>query len=141
MKQVEGDIWELWSTGNWIGVTTNGCIRKDGLAVMGRGIAKDAADRFPKLPQQLAWKLKNYGNHVFFFLPYRIFTFPTKNDWKDPSDLSLIRQSCEELRMISAGRVFLPRPGCSNGKLAWDEVEPILSEVLAEDWFTVVSLP
>jgi hypothetical protein len=140
MKQVTGDIWNFWESGEWVAITTNGQTRdSDGTAVMGRGVAKQAADRFPGLPKQLAYKLNNFGNHVFIFLKYRIVTFPTKNDWRNPSDIGLIRQSCQELKKVTAGRIYLPRPGCSNGQLSWEQVRPVLEDELKDDWFIVVN--
>jgi len=141
MKEVTDDIWKYWDAGEWVCVTTNGIIKNDGTAVMGKGIAKQAADKFPGLPKQLAWKLDRFGNHVYAFLPYRIFTFPTKHDWRDPSKMELILRSCAELRQMSAGKVYLPRPGCSNGGLDWNEVRPLVHAALPEDWFVLVSLP
>jgi hypothetical protein len=141
MIEITGDIWHYWNQNEWVCVTTNGIVKNDGAAVMGAGVALQAAEQFPGLPRQLAWKLKTFGNHVYAFLPYRVFTFPTKHDWKDPSKVELILQSCAELRQMSAGKVYLPRPGCSNGGLDWNEVKPLMQAALPEDWFIVVSLP
>jgi len=141
MIEITGNIWDFWDAGEWVCITTNGIVKSGGLAIMGRGIAKQAVDRAPAIQKQLAWKLNTFGNHVYAFLPHRMFSFPTKHNWRDPSDLNLIAQSCRELRMMSAGRVYLPRPGCSNGGLDWNEVKRIIAGILIEEWFVVVSLP
>ena len=48
MKEIVGDIWDYCGkTGYMIGITTNGEIRKDGKAVMGKVIALQAKERFP----------------------------------------------------------------------------------------------
>lgn len=138
MKELTGNIWSFHESGEWIGVTTNGIVKSDGCAVMGKGIALEAAKRFPKLPIQLAFKLRKSGNHVFFFLPYRIVTIPTKDDWKDDSKIELIERSCMELREASAGKVYLPPLGCGNGRLEWKSVKERISPILDQDWFTVV---
>jgi hypothetical protein len=138
VKEQVDNLWDIYDAGNWIGVTTNGVVKSDGSAVMGKGIALDAAKRFPNLPKQLAFKLKESGNHVFFFLQYRIVTIPTKDDWKENSKIELIKQSCQELRMFSAGKLYLPPLGCGNGGLLWNDVRAVIAPILDQDWFVVV---
>lgn len=140
MIETTGNIWDYWEQGEWVCVTTNGIVKSGGLAVMGRGVAKQAVDRVPEIQRQLGWKIAMHGNHVFTFLPHRIITFPTKEDWRNASLPHLIARSCRELRRQTAGRVYLPRPGCSNGGLDWEDVKPILETELPDDWFVVVSL-
>jgi len=43
MREQTGDLWEFWSTGAYIGITTNGRVSRSGEAVMGAGLAKVAA--------------------------------------------------------------------------------------------------
>ena len=45
MIEIHGNLWQLPAT--WRGITTNGFVRKNGTAVMGRGCAREAATRFP----------------------------------------------------------------------------------------------
>lgn len=138
MRECFGDIWQNHKAGAWICVTTNGIVKADGKAVMGAGIAKDAARRFPDLPAQLAAYLQKFGNRVFMFPKLRIITFPTKHHFHDRSDINLIIKSCRELVEILdkypdlVSNVWLPRPGCKNGRLRWDDVreaiEPLLDD-------------
>jgi len=58
MQEINGNIWEQYDLGRWIVITTNGEVRKDGACVMGRGIAKQAADKFPDLPYTLGSTIK-----------------------------------------------------------------------------------
>lgn len=51
MKEVYGDIWEYHKQGYWIVITTNGFVKKNGCAVMGRGVAKQAVTKYPSLPK------------------------------------------------------------------------------------------
>src|SRR3990167_5974984 len=107
MLEIFGDIWKIWDTGYYdaIVITTNGYIKQDGRAVMGRGIAKEARDKFPNLDARLGSKLKIYGNHVFMFSPDEflnpvLFTFPVKPEfgsrgepgWKVKADMNLVKQ-------------------------------------------------
>jgi hypothetical protein len=45
-------------------VPTNGFIKGDGNAVMGRGVAKQAVELMPQLPGMLGEKLVKYGNQI-----------------------------------------------------------------------------
>lgn len=132
-------------------VTTNGMIKKDSTAVMGAGIAKTAAALFPSLPRLLANSLKKHGNRTFAYRvadtknrTATVITMPTKQDWRDPSDLELIKKSCKEMLQIADANglteVYLPCPGCSNGKLDWNDVKPAIAAIL-DDRFTVCVRP
>lgn len=132
-------------------VTTNGMLRSDGNAVMGAGIAKYCRDHFHGVDRDLGEKLKKNGNHVYYLgawsltveqQAFLLFSFPTKDDWKDKSKPDLIRRSCKELvkalmPLEYVKDVYLPCPGCANGGLDyWKDVRPILLEEL-DDRFTV----
>lgn len=129
-------------------VTTNGMVRADGRAVMGRGIAKEADDRF-HLAADLARLLKRHGNRAFDLgvrsdgtgHEARVLTLPTKGDWRMPSDPALVRRSLAEVVRLcddlGVTRCYLPCPGCANGGLDWKtQVRPICEELL-DDRFTV----
>lgn len=144
MKEVQGDIWKFYDEGHWIVIPTNGDTNRFGLAVMGRGLAKEATQRIPGIAYGLAKQLIDGGNHVHNFNDIHLFTFPVKYHWSEPADLDLIKQSASELtnrtdRMLAIDRVYLPRVGCGNGRRKWSEVKPIL-EVL-DDRFIVVATP
>ena len=131
-------------------VTTNGVIRSDGRAVMGAGIAKQADDRFD-LTRALAASLRRQGNHVFCFGPrtdirtdrvMTVFAFPTKEDWKAPSILSLIIRSAHELveqcDKLGIKTCYMTPPGCGLGRLDWtSQVRPALKSIL-DDRFVVI---
>ena len=115
---------------------------------MGAGVAKAFANMYPALPRALAENLRIYGN-VTNFLPTpqnqkaQILSLPTKNHWKDPSDIQLIIKSLKRLVEITNEKkykyVMLVRPGCSNGQLSWyRDVKPICDELL-DDRFYVIS--
>lgn len=133
MIVVTGNLW-TYPTDFRI-ITTNGAVRSDGRAVMGRGCAKEAAARYPALPRLLGEKLRVFGNHVHFFSDDTIgdriglFTFPVKHRWNERADLDLIARSVEELRatLLVSATYLLPRPGCGNGSLRWEAVQPIVA--------------
>lgn len=143
MREQRGNMWTLHDNGSIVCVTTNGIIKSGGVAVMGRGVALSAAQRFPTLPKVLAACLTKYGNRVFYFGKINLITFPTKNDWRDKSDIELIKTSCTQLMEIinkyELKEVFLPRPGCANGGLNWADVKAHVAPLL-DDRVVIISM-
>ena len=146
-----GDIFNLPKNRNEaVCVTTNGVVKKNGCAVMGAGIAKQANMSFNGLTQDLGGLLLQYGNRVYDMgfrkdnvtgNWIRIITFPTKHHWREKSDLELIKTSAEQLIDICNGRgittCYLPCPGCTNGGLNWErQVKPLLDSIL-DDRFVI----
>ena len=144
MQEINGNIWEQYDLGRWIVITTNGEVRKDGACVMGRGIAKQAADKFPDLPYTLGSTIKANGNNVHIFEDLRIITLPVKRNWRDQADLGLISTSLQQLVTWTDtpprkhGKFYMVRPGCANGRRDWEkEVKPICEKFL-DDRFVIV---
>ena len=151
MIELSGDIWDFHVKGYWVCVTTSGAVKTSGDAVMGRGVALEASKRFPELPRWLGQRINLYRNEPFEgntlnpFPDIRVICFPTKWNWTEKSNLCLIAVSASELRRYVEEAyikvrtpVYLPRPGCGNGGLDWDNVKPILEKYL-DDRFAVVS--
>jgi hypothetical protein len=148
MQEVSGNIWDFKSKQTPICITTNGFVKINGECVMGRGIAYQAARKYPKLPLELGKRIKSFGNNVFYFPDYDIITFPTKHHWADTADLKLIERSASNLLSMliddeygvfaEVTKIYLVRPGCSNGKLDWKDVKPVIEKILLNDNFIVV---
>jgi hypothetical protein len=105
---VEKDIWEVYAEGRTIVVPTNGSVNKRGEAFMGRGVAKQAAQRFPDLPYKLGRRIRTPsslfgGNRVHLFADERIITFPVKRFWHEMADLDLIILSARKPRTSVRG--------------------------------------
>jgi hypothetical protein len=142
MIETCGDIWEYLGKAV-IAVTTSGSVSRSGKAVMGRGVATQAALRFPDLPERLGLLLEQGGNHVHD-VGEGIVSFPVEvSAWACP-ELRLISQSARELRELADLKgwemVLVPRPGCGGGGLEWQEVRPLLEEYF-DDRFVVISAP
>lgn len=147
MIEIEGNIWDYHARGHWIVITTNGCVRKDGAAVMGRGIAAQTKDRIPDFPYLLGHHIVVSGNTVGVFSNERIITMPVKHNWWERANLELIEKSAAGLSALCStwvSRLHLPpmvvymvRPGCGNGGLSWEVVKPILEKYL-DDRFVVI---
>lgn len=145
------DIWTLYDSRpisrTWIGITTNGTVRKDGSLVMGRGIALQANQRIGGLARRLANHVRSDGNTIIMMHDLKMFTFPVKHYWYDSADLELIKSSAIDLLTLIdcphhyENTFYLPRPGCGNGRLKWKDVKPILESVGLPDNIVVFSRP
>jgi hypothetical protein len=146
MKYEKGDIWSLGiSRSGIVVVTTNLVLKQNGDAVMGAGIAKDAAQRHPELPTILGRHIRTWGEKPLLYKD--MVCLPTKFDWRKNSDIDLIERGCKELvwidyilRMSGGTRqIFLPRLGCGLGGLNWErQVRPIVDAHLIGDQFVLV---
>ena len=131
-------------------ITTNGVLKKAGTAVMGKGIALQANNLF-NLSTKLGQYIKQYGNRVFNMGKYsnnskcfNVITFPTKHHWKEPSDITLICKSCEQLvalcNKFGITKCYLPPVGCGCGNLDYKTtVKPQISQILDDRFIIVLS--
>lgn len=167
MIELAGDLFS--SKGGAICLTTNGDVRVNGAAVMGRGVALQAKKRWPGIERTLGWYLMDRGNRVhhltmyrtddlagsiwlpdgtedlsrWYCVPWHIVSLPVKHHWRDKADPALIERSLLQLKELSryiAGTILLPRPGCGNGGLSWREVQPFVAQILDSDRFVVVEI-
>jgi hypothetical protein len=142
MIEVTGDLWEFSDDGEWVAVTTNGTINQKGECVMGRGTARDAKIRFKGIALSLGKLIAGYGNHVYLFPDFKLITFPVKRHWSEAADPKIITRSVGEIKwrveafnMIGSNQnqkietVYMPRPGCANGGLVWENVRPLLIDL------------
>jgi hypothetical protein len=154
-----GGVWTLPC--DWICITTNAIVKRAGDCVMGAGIAGQAVKKLNGCEFTLGAKIRKGGNHVYHFgtLPItplkfkeqQLISFPTKDDYRDKSDIALIEQSCKELLELWYSTsttdgvkrtklnpevkgtevvrpvVCMPKPGCLNGGLDYQTtVRPVL---------------
>ena len=148
MIEVVGNLWTYPADVRVI--TTNGSVRQDGMAVMGRGCALEATKLFPDLQADLGEALEG-GNRCYLLgntytghgTSFILMTFPVKHKWMERADLALIRKSALELVIYANNDptwkvIVLPRPGCGNGRLSWPNVKEILEPIL-DDRFRVIT--
>jgi len=150
MQELLGrDVWSVSTFQDWICVPTNGTVNRMGLAVMGAGVAKQAAQLHPNLKSELAHRLYVGGNMVYTFCHYRpcIVTFPVKHIWQAKADIGLIVKSAETLMTLLdldmnkyVKKVWLPKPGCGNGQLSWGDVKPMIEPILTDRRVIVVDV-
>ena len=144
MIETFGNIWNFHLQDKWIAITTNGTVKSDGSCVMGRGVAKQAKDRYPQLPFIIGGLIGWNGDHVHAIPTHKIITFPVKHNWYEKADINLIEQSAKELKEMTFLlpnniHFYLVRPGCGNGQLNWEDVKPIIEKYL-DDRFIVVEI-
>jgi hypothetical protein len=149
-------------------ITTNGFVKNNGNLVMGAGVAGQAQSRYPQLPkiwgesyslrkgyhrvgartqdeppkllvgphaQEL--RVQDDLTHDFTFV-----SFPVKYNWYEKADLNIIKNSAYDLAQAIEDygweKVLLPRPGCGNGQLDWEEVMPIIAPFFPHDRVWVI---
>jgi hypothetical protein len=141
--EVIGDLWTHPADARC--VTTNGFVKSNGAAVMGRGCAKQAMEMFPGIEFSLGQAIETHGNHVNWIWVASdtppILSFPVKHHWRERASLELIHQSAVEL-VVEADKqgfrtVVLPKPGCGNGNLLWHDVRAVIYDIL-DDRFQVI---
>jgi hypothetical protein len=122
-------------------ITTNGTVKKDGRANLGRGNAKEVGGCCPWLADKLGELIKMSGNHVHY-LESMLVSFPVEDTWTSQADISLVRRSaCELLELVNDmgwERVYMPLPGCGMGGLRPSDVISVLAPVL-DDRFIVLN--
>ncbi|GFE61074.1 ADP-ribose-binding protein [Geobacter sp. AOG2] len=140
MLEISGNIWDYQKTAIVV-VTTNGQVTKNGTAVIGRGVAAQAARLFPWFSQRLGACITENGNHVHH-LGDNLVSFPVEHSPYEIPDLGLIERSARELAAMAdeAGwtTVVVPRPGCGGGGLSWHDVRRLL-EPHFDDRFLVIT--
>jgi hypothetical protein len=137
MIEVYGDLWKYPADARVI--TTNGFVKVNGEAVMGRGCALEAKEMWPFLPSLIGQHIKYSGNTVGYWKigEVKLFTFPVKHNWWEVAQIDLIEKSCIELVELieiiddfEDNVIVMPRPGCGNGKMNYWVVKPILEKYL-----------
>ncbi len=134
---IEGtNLWDLEDKADVIVVSTNSFINKDGKLVMGRGIALEAANRYPELPELFGQKIPHLGVYglVIVKLKGKLFgAFQVKKHFRDKADPELIRRASKSLKDFatenSGFTVYMNFPGIGYGRLAHrkEDIREILS--------------
>lgn len=109
------------------------------VGVMGKGLALAFKQTYPN--NFLDYKEACYGGKVMLgkmFItkttsqlnPRYIINFPTKQHWKEKSNLENIKTGLvaliEEIKKLEIKSIALPPLGCGLGKLKWQEVEGLI---------------
>lgn len=151
MKEVKTSIWDRQWDGCWKAIPINCQINSKGVLIMGKGLAREAKERYPKLPKEFAnliFGQQRQHQPIFPILRWlddenvNLMGFPTKRHWKEPADLALIEEGLIFLKglmpyLMSNGekeKVVAPRLGCGLGGLNWDrDVKPLVEKYFGDD--------
>jgi hypothetical protein len=145
MIEKVGSLWSYHVSTDARVITTNGDVNSKGQAVMGRGVASQAAGIFPRVRYILGRKILEEGNIVhmmeFSDRSFKLVSFPVKEHYYEQARLELIERSAQQLYDLANQQswqtIILPRPGCGNGGLKWSDVRPVIDWL--DDRFTVVN--
>lgn len=114
------------------------------VGVMGKGIALQFKKAFPSNFKAYAEACKNEDVEIGKLLVTRdsnldageklIINFPTKKDWRKPSEYSFIEEGLDDLvRVIkdyNIKSIALPPLGAGNGGLEWEKVKKMIGDKL-----------
>jgi len=167
MQTIAGDIWGLATAKDAVVVPTNVGWRSDGRNVMGRGLARQAARRWPELPQDYGAFCRKHGRAT----PIALYPLPTGNrwckmlllfpvkpldlerphlSWLQPANAAYIEAHLmrlaeapgtgilKHLDIAEGARVLVPSLGCGNGGLPESQIVPMLHRHLTHPCFVHV---
>ncbi len=107
--------------------------------VMGKGLALKFKKKYPEMYEEYRARCLDGEIHVGKLHFYRsenkiVINFPTKKEWRKPSQLEYVREGLKDFvsryKDLKIMSVSFPLLGCSNGKLDWRDVKPIMEEFL-----------
>lgn len=137
----KGDMWSVYPKADLFLITTNSTLKPGNILVMGRGIAKQARERFPGLNKALGQQIAQicgrngqYGLLISSRWPQaKIGAFQTKTDARQPASLFLIQCSTTALKQWAEAhpqaQIHLNFPGIGYGGLLREKVLPIVNQL------------
>jgi len=149
MIELKANIWDKQFDGCWRVIPINCQVNSKGELIMGAGLAREAKNRYSTLPEYWGRQYKDGYTGLDPYSPndaIKLLAFPTKDHWKDDSDIRLIAINLKSLYgLYQAGyleKIVCPRLGCGLGKLDWDtQVKPLVEKYFGDDPnFIVVNL-
>lgn len=151
MKVVKGNLFS--SSDDYIFVTTNSHVKKNGCLVMGRGAALELSLLRPDISKVFGdgvlnicghlgrygvlWSLNRYDANSPFYGAFQV-----KYNWFENADIDLIKFSTEDLMshiegVLNGYTISINFPGIGNGKLKYEDVLPVISVLPDEVTFYI----
>lgn len=151
MIEIRGDLRseKLINKFNALAIPTNGVVKGNGCAVMGAGSALILSGMFAGISRILGSKLKGpKGNKVHYLITTEnnvmVFSFPTKEHYRELSSEELIKRSAIQLKekvdLSGAKKVLVPWPGCGKGGLSKSDIRELLAPIF-DDRFYLIDKP
>lgn len=129
----QGNMWSDWDTVDYFCITTNSFVKNNGALVMGAGIAKTVRNRFPGIDKQIGQAIVDRCGNLgiyHFLLGNKICAFQVKQMFNNPANTDLIKGAVVVMgahaRSMPDKLFALNFPGIGNGKLAYEDVRPLL---------------
>lgn len=133
-----GNMFDMWGKTGLFLFTSNPIVNQKGLAVMGRGIAKQLADKYPDIQKDFGkWLQVPRERSVYpcevigTYDRQTVGYFMVKDHWKSAARLDIILESVRDMidsNMVNQfQRIDLNFPGIGNGKLNKADVLPIIT--------------
>jgi len=111
------------------------------VGVMGKGLAAELKRRYPEMFKRYRDLCREGKFKVGQLWLWKgpdqwVLSFPTKEDWRQPSRISYIEAGLEKFVRTFEERgiteIAFPRLGCGNGGLDWEDVRPVMERYLAD---------
>ena len=118
-------------------VNTVNCV-----GVMGRGLALQFKHKYPNMYEDYRNKCLNKQiklGEVYLYedtSSKKIINFPTKNHWKNKSNIEDIENGlinlCDKIDKFGITSISIPPLGCGLGGLNWDDVYPLIIKYMTD---------
>jgi hypothetical protein len=138
MQWKTGNIWLYWGQRKIIVIPTNAGWNKEGKNVMGAGLAKEAAEKYPYLSKQYGACCIQKKPHQYFE-KWNLICVPTKPlnerfpslSWKQNANERTVEESLIWLNnLLILKEIYVPLLGCGNGKLDEGRVSFLMEKYL-----------
>jgi len=150
MKMFHGNLWSYIDTHRIVITTNIGWHPRTKRNNMGAGMALQAAQQHPELPEWYGRFCEStapdtpviaHGTHRLIFLPVKPLLDRDNPEisWAQKASLETIERGLPRLAQHE-GPIALGFPGCGNGDLRPEQVLPLLKKYLPEDRFFLVDL-
>jgi len=144
LKFVVGDFFDFQAD---MMVNTVNCV-----GVMGAGVALAFKNRFPEMYERYVEQCKLgeirpgkpsvWVNKDIISSDVEIINFPTKDDWRKPSEYSYIEDGLNwlssYLKTKEGKTITLPALGCGHGGLEWEKVKALIQMYLHDSPATIL---
>jgi hypothetical protein len=146
MRWVNGDIWIYYKLGGTIVIPTNAGWKSDSSNVMGRGLAKQASEKFKNLSLTYGQYCKSKQPHCYFE-NMRLILVPSKKlnekqpwlSWQHEADQETIRNSLtwlqQNVKSFQAEKIYVPILGSGNGNMQKGLVQEMMDNILINPKF------
>lgn len=153
MVTIYGDLWKEFEKqpDAYLVIPTNIGWKADGSNVMGKGVAKAAAEKYPELPGCYGTWCEKYRTELYVHVGRNVICAPTKPlnpdhpnlSWKNRAKVWLVKESYRQLNELARRKgwiIYTPLLGAGNGGLRYETAVKLIREVGMPDNVILVLL-